>query len=202
MPLVRRVVRLGVWVVLAMVTQYLVNVADNAMVGRLEGDEATASQAALGVAMPFFWAFGGFFAAVGAGTQAITGRRYAESDYRGAFTTTLARFRRRSLLVVLTDLVEQAVGETLLPALPVIARSHLVIVAAVQDPEVVRWARSTPADGDEAYRKAAAVAALDERRRTTARLQGLGATVVDAPPGDLAPRLADAYLKVKATGRL
>ena len=126
----------------------------------------------------------------------------AESDYRGAFTTTLARFRRRSLLVVLTDLVEQAVGETLLPALPVIARSHLVIVAAVQDPEVVRWARSTPADGDEAYRKAAAVAALDERRRTTARLQGLGATVVDAPPGDLAPRLADAYLKVKATGRL
>jgi len=84
MPLVRRVVRLGVWVVLAMVTQYLVNVADNAMVGRLEGDEATASQAALGVAMPFFWAFGGFFAAVGAGTQAITGRRYAESDYRGA----------------------------------------------------------------------------------------------------------------------
>ncbi len=85
MPLVRRVVRLGVWVVLAMVTQYLVNVADNAMVGRLDNaDEATASQAALGVAMPFFWAFGGFFAAVGAGTQAITGRRYAEGDYRGA----------------------------------------------------------------------------------------------------------------------
>ncbi|MEM7158590.1 MAG: MATE family efflux transporter [Myxococcota bacterium] len=83
-PLVRRVARLGVWVVLAMVTQYLVNVTDNAMVGRLEGDEATASQAALGVAMPFFWAFGGFFAAVGAGTQAITGRRYAEGDYRGA----------------------------------------------------------------------------------------------------------------------
>ena len=35
-----------------------------------------------------------------------------------------------------------------------------------------------------------------------ARLRGLGATVVDAPPGELAPRLADAYLKVKATGRL
>lgn len=81
----RRVVRLGVWVVLAMVTQYLVNVADNAMVGRLDdADLATASQAALGVAMPFFWAFGGFFAAVGAGAQAITGRRYAESDYAGA----------------------------------------------------------------------------------------------------------------------
>ena len=53
-----------------------------------------------------------------------------------------------------------------------------------------------------AYRKAAAVGALDERRRAIARLQGMGATVVDATPGRLAPQLADAYLKVKATGRL
>ena len=33
-------------------------------------------------------------------------------------------------------------------------------------------------------------------------IRGLGATVVDAPPGKLAPLLADTYLKVKATGRL
>jgi len=36
----------------------------------------------------------------------------------------------------------------------------------------------------------------------TVRLRSLGATVVDAPPGELAPRLAAAYLRVKATGRL
>ncbi len=126
----------------------------------------------------------------------------AESDYLGAFAATLARFRRRAMLVLFTDLVEQAVGETLLPALPLISRNHLVVVAAVQDPDVVRWAVATPLDGAGAYRKAAAVQALDERRRTTARLRGMGATVVDAPPGRLAPALADAYLKVKATGRL
>lgn len=126
----------------------------------------------------------------------------AESDYLGAFTETLARFRRRAMLVIYTDLVEQAVYESLLPALPLIARSHLVVVASVQDPDVVSWARSTPEDATDAYRKAAAVNALDERRRITARLRGLGATVVDAPPGQVAPQLADAYLKVKATGRL
>ena len=82
------------------------------------------------------------------------------------------------------------------------ARDHLVVVASVRDPEVVRWARSSPTEGGTAYRKAAAVAGLDERRRTVARLRGLGATVVDAPPGRLAPQLADAYLRVKATGRL
>ena len=60
----------------------------------------------------------------------------AESDYRGAFTQALARFRRRSLIVLFTDLVEQAVGESLLPALPLLVRHHVVIVAAVRDPDV------------------------------------------------------------------
>ena len=126
----------------------------------------------------------------------------AESDYFAAFTQTLARFRRRAMLVLYTDLVEQAVAETLLPALPLISRSHLVVIASVQDPDVVRWERFSPTDEIEAYRKAAAITALEERRRITARLRGLGATVVDAPPGLLAGALADAYLKVKATGRL
>jgi uncharacterized protein (DUF58 family) len=125
-----------------------------------------------------------------------------ESDYRGAFAQTLVRFRRRAMLVVLTELAEQAVTETLLPALPLIARDHLVVVASVADPEVATWARSTPAEAGAAYRKAAATAALAERRRTVARLRGLGAVVVDDRPGRLAPELADAYLRVKATGRL
>jgi uncharacterized protein (DUF58 family) len=126
----------------------------------------------------------------------------AESDYRGAFAETLARFRRRALLIVLTDLVEQAVGESLLPALPMIARNHVVIIGAVRDPDVAGWAAAVPGDPAEVYRKASAAATLAERARAAARLRGLGATVIDADPGDLAPALADAYLKVKATGRL
>lgn len=126
----------------------------------------------------------------------------AESDHRGAFATTLSRSRRRALLVVFTELAEQAVTETLLPALPLVVRDHLVVVASVTDPEVVAWAEVVPDDATASYRKAAAVAALDERRRVVGRLRGMGVTVVDAPPGQLATRLADAYLRVKATGRL
>jgi uncharacterized protein (DUF58 family) len=126
----------------------------------------------------------------------------AESDYAGAFAETLARFRRRTLLVVLTDLVASAVDEWLVPALPLVLRDHVVVVAGVQDPDVVRWSTHAGGDAEGAYRRAAAVAALDTRRHTVARLRGLGATVVDARPGELAARLADTYLKVKATGRL
>lgn len=125
-----------------------------------------------------------------------------ESDYRGAFSHTLARFRRRALLVLLTELAEEAVEETLVPALPVVSRHHLLTVAGVTDPDVTAWARSVPTEAGAAYRKAAAVKALGARQRTVDRLQALGASVVDAEPGRLAPRLADAYLKVKATGRL
>lgn len=138
----------------------------------------------------------------------VTGTLYAlqarlvESDYRGAFVGALARFRRRSLFVVLTELAEATVVETLLPAMPLIARQHVVIVGAVRDPAVDQWARAVPTDPSGAYRKAAAVSALDARRRTTAALRARGAIVIDAPPGTLAGRLADAYLDVKATGRL
>ncbi len=126
----------------------------------------------------------------------------AESDHRGAFTAALTRFRRRSLLVVLTELAEESLTDTLLPALPLILRDHLVVVASVTDPAVARWATERPDGASGAYRRAAAIASLDERRRVVARLRALGATVVDAPPGELAPRLTDTYLKVKATGRL
>ena len=112
----------------------------------------------------------------------------AESDYQGAFTETLARFRRRAMFVILTDLVEQAVGETLLPALPLILRSHVVVVAGVRDPDVVSFARDHPPRRRRLPEGGRSVRTTAERRdRTVARLRGLGANVVDAPPGELAP---------------
>jgi uncharacterized protein (DUF58 family) len=126
----------------------------------------------------------------------------SESDYTGAFAEVVGRYRRRAMLVLLTDLNEQAVADSVLPALPLITRTHLVVVAGVRDPQVVAWA-GQPVDDDEgAYRRVAAIQALGERDRTAARLRGLGATVVDAAPGRLATELADAYLMVKSTGRL
>lgn len=126
----------------------------------------------------------------------------SESDYLGAFAATLARFRRRALIVVLSDLQPQMIEDSLIPALPLVLRNHMVVVGAVTDPAVAKWATAEVTDGPGAYRKAAAVAALSERRRIAARLRGLGVTVVDASPADLSTRLADHYLKVKATGRL
>ncbi|MCB1272379.1 MAG: DUF58 domain-containing protein [Microthrixaceae bacterium] len=126
----------------------------------------------------------------------------SESDYSGAFTEVVSRFRRRAMLVVVSDLLEQAVTDSLVPALPLITRTHLVVVAGVTDPAVDAWARGPVADDDEVFRRVAAVRALQTRRRAAAQLSALGAIVIDAPPGRLAVDLADAYLQVKTTGRL
>jgi uncharacterized protein (DUF58 family) len=125
-----------------------------------------------------------------------------DSDYVTAFSEVLVRFRRRALVVLLTDLVEQAVGESLLPALPVIARSHVLLVGAIQDPEVRGWADAPVEDEEGAYRQAAAARALRSRARAAARLRAAGAVVVDTTPHRLASELGDAYLEMKAAGRL
>lgn len=125
-----------------------------------------------------------------------------ESDYERAFTEAVARQRRRALLVVLTDLSSESLLETLVPALPVLLRRHLVIVAAVDDPRVRAWVGGQPSSSDEAYRAAGAVQVTRSRRRTARLLRRLGAVVVDEPPGPLAPAVMDAYLDMKAAGRL
>lgn len=131
---------------------------------------------------------------------------YAESAYQNAFTTAASRFRRRSLFVVFTDLVEPVVDATLLPALATLTRRHLVMVAAVRDPRVGAWVAGErgPTDGDVtvAYRSAAAVASLEARERAAARLDAAGVVVVDAAPGELATEVVDRYLELKASGRL
>jgi uncharacterized protein (DUF58 family) len=105
------------------------------------------------------------------------------------------------MLCLFTEL-EEGLVDTLLPSLPLIARTHLLFVAAVCDPAVANWATGMPTDIEDAYRTAAAVAAIRRRQELAALLQAGGAIVVDALPGTLGPLVTDAYLNVKATGRL
>jgi uncharacterized protein (DUF58 family) len=126
-----------------------------------------------------------------------------ESAYNVAFTSAAARFRRRSLIVVFTELVETVVDEALIPALAALTRTHLVVVACVRDPDVADWAnQSGHTAAADAYRSAAAVAAIEARERTIAKLRATGALVVDARPGALATDVIDRYLELKTSGRL
>jgi uncharacterized protein (DUF58 family) len=128
--------------------------------------------------------------------------RLDAANYRGAFTSLLGRHRRRSLLLLLTELTDEAAMESLFAALPAILGRHLVIVAALVDPEIESAALGIPGSSEEAYLKAAAAEAISAREHAAARLRRMGVVVVDRPPGRLAGELADQYLRIKAFSRL
>ncbi|MFF2732777.1 DUF58 domain-containing protein [Streptomyces sp. NPDC058008] len=124
-----------------------------------------------------------------------------ETDARGLSTAALTHAPRGSLIVLLTSLDAAPVEEGLLPVLPQLTQRHAVLVASVADPHVEAMARER-GTVDAVYEAAAGTQAQALRRRTADRLRRHGVTVVDAAPDDLAPALADAYLALKAAGRL
>jgi uncharacterized protein (DUF58 family) len=124
------------------------------------------------------------------------------SNYHNAFSALLARFSRRALLVLLTELTDPSAMESLFRAMPALVTRHLVVVGAVTDPAVIELCRAAPLSSEEVYLKAAAEASLATRRASAQRLRSMGATVIDAGPMQLPGRLADEYLRIKAHGRL
>ncbi|MEU6368563.1 DUF58 domain-containing protein [Streptomyces sp. NPDC046931] len=124
-----------------------------------------------------------------------------ETDARGLTATALRTAPRRSLIVLLTTLETAPVEEGLLPALTRLSQRHTVLLASVADPHIAQMATAR-GSVDAVYEAAAAARAQAERTRTAEQLRRHGVTVVDATPEDLAPALADAYLALKAAGRL
>jgi uncharacterized protein (DUF58 family) len=123
-------------------------------------------------------------------------------NYRIAFALLLARFRRRALLVLLTDLTQPAAMENLFQAVTALVTRHLLIVASITDPAISLLARTAPETSSQAYLKAAAEESLLNRERAARKLGYLGAMVIDRDPTELSGRLADEYLRIKAQGRL
>ncbi|MFV0495723.1 DUF58 domain-containing protein [Mycobacterium sp.] len=124
-----------------------------------------------------------------------------ESDWRAMTTALLRRIRRRCLVVLLTDLNPAALDEGLLPALPQLSARHHVLVAAIADPRVDQLAAGR-SDAAAIYDAAAAERSRNERRGIASRLRRSGVEVLDAPPSQIAPELADRYLAMKMTGKL
>jgi uncharacterized protein (DUF58 family) len=127
-----------------------------------------------------------------------------ETDFGLVAGEVLRRERKRALVVLFTALEPAALGEGLMPVLPRLAARHKVVVAAVHDPALTQMTTLPPEEpaAADVYAAAAAQRALAERDRVRAALRRFGVEVVDAPVDIFASRVADAYLAMKATGRL
>jgi uncharacterized protein (DUF58 family) len=127
--------------------------------------------------------------------------RLVETDGRRLVAEVLRRVRQRALIVLFTTLDEAAITEGLLPVLPSLTRKHVVMLASVADPQVLAMLDRSD-DPRSAYDAAAAERTLAAHRRVTALLRRLDVEVVDAGPAEFASKVSDAYLAMKAAGRL
>jgi len=74
------IISLAIPVVIASLSQTLINLLDTAFLGRLPDEEAVNSLAGVGLGIIFLWVVGGFFNTVGIGTQAVVSRREGEGE--------------------------------------------------------------------------------------------------------------------------
>ncbi len=80
----RAILKLALPTLVAMLTQSFVNEIDIVFFAHLPCPESSNAQAALFPSLVVLWAFGGSLSGIAVGTQATTGRRFAEGDYEAA----------------------------------------------------------------------------------------------------------------------
>jgi len=128
--------------------------------------------------------------------------RLEEPDYETIFARVRDRSDKRSLIVLLTDIFDPVTSATVLSSLERLVPRHLVMCVLMNDAAIATALAAVPASVADAYRTAVAMTLADERAAAVARLRARGIIVVDVPAPQLTVAVMDAYLDVKARGRL
>jgi uncharacterized protein (DUF58 family) len=128
--------------------------------------------------------------------------RMVEPNYPAAFTYLARQVRRRSLLVLFTDVIDPLASAALVAQLSRAAQRHLPLAVAIRNPELEVAAAQAPVDEAAVYRRAAAEELLQARAAALAAMQRAGVLVADTRPGDSVPAAVNRYLDVKRRGML
>jgi uncharacterized protein (DUF58 family) len=121
------------------------------------------------------------------------------ADYQAAATQLLARQKRRSLVVLVTNLRDEDDDE-LLTAVKRLSQQHRVLVASLRE-TVLDTLRQTPVQTlSEALTYCGTVDYLNVRNELHERLNAHGVPVLDANPHELGAALVTRYLEWKKAG--
>lgn len=126
----------------------------------------------------------------------------AESDYRRAFLETSQRFRKRGLIVLLTDLVDPESSARLIRYSTLLTRRHVVLCAALSDYELYEIAHRTPTLSKDLYERTVATEMLADRQKALDELRRRGAIAFDATPETLCVAVLNHYLEAKERARV
>jgi uncharacterized protein (DUF58 family) len=122
-------------------------------------------------------------------------------DYAAAAQRALARQRKRALIVLLTNLRDEDQDE-LRPAVALLRRRHLVLIANLREPVLDELLARPIHDLSQAWEYATTCHYLLHRERVQEELRQQGGIVLDVPPDRLPAAMVNQYLDLKRGGRL
>ncbi|PWQ98180.1 DUF58 domain-containing protein [Leucothrix pacifica] len=125
----------------------------------------------------------------------------AAPDYTQAASDLLVRHKKRSLVIILSNIRDEDNAE-LQAAVGLLKRRHLVLVASLREKALDQNLQDAPIDMTEALRTSAIHHYLQERKAAFDRLSNQGVIAVDVEPQQLGVSLINSYLGIKASGKL
>jgi uncharacterized protein (DUF58 family) len=124
--------------------------------------------------------------------------RLVESRYDEAFLYLSNYCRRRSLVVLCTNVIDQVNADQIQSYIGNLSGRHLPLAVLLRDQQLFQAADNPGQEGLGLYCAAAASEILTWRQQVISRLRHRGALVVDAFPEEISASLVNQYLEVKA----
>jgi uncharacterized protein (DUF58 family) len=125
-----------------------------------------------------------------------------EPSYSRAFEFVSANSQRRSLVVVLTDLVDEEGSSELLSSLKLLRPRHLPLVVTIADRDLKAVVREPPENETELFTQSVAEEIMYQREAALRLVESQGGLALDVTAAALVPKLLETYLRVKERGLL
>ena len=130
--------------------------------------------------------------------------KLVEPDYASAFDQLSLRNRKRSLVVLFTQVIDDVAAKTVTRLMRSLLPRHLPLCVLFRDVELDQLAEppvtaAAPAESElDLYLRGAAAEMVTWRAKVVRDLKSGGALVLDVPPAKLTPALINRYLEIKA----
>ena len=129
--------------------------------------------------------------------------RLVEPDYAAAFRTLGARHRKRSLLVIFSDVIDRRASAAIIAHTTRAASRHLPLVVALRNDELLLAAQpAADADTSTLYASAAAEELVMARAEALRGMRQTGVDVLDISPRAMTASVINRYLEIKARASL
>ena len=125
-----------------------------------------------------------------------------EPDFESAFTYLASKQRKRALIILFTDILDNDSAEGIATYVAQFSKHHLVICVTLTDSGIVELADQKTTNSKSVYQKAIAERLLQEKHATLEILRRQGVITIDVPAHQLTISVVNKYLELKAKSKI